>query len=140
MSFVNDAGEPVAMAPGAALLTDKTRDGVSIEDIAHLCHEMSRTWCAIIGEEAMPPWMECDDLAHQGTIEGVEYVINYPASSLAQQHDVWRARRAGEGWHYGEEKNIAKKVSPNMIEFDKLPWAQQVKDRLFRHIVHAIIG
>ena len=144
MTFQNDEGKPVAMTPDvpAAPPTsgEVTRATITVEDIAELVYEASRAWCLIIGEKPMPPWWEVDPVTREKTADGVRLMLAHPEASLAAQHDWWCAARAADGWQFGEVKDYEKKTHPNMVPFDKLPWDQQVKDKLARHIVHAIIG
>lgn len=144
MPMTNDKGEPVALTGGEAEQAppagEVTRESITVDEIAELAYEAARAWCIIIGEVPMPPWVEGTPQIREKTADGVRSLLANPAASLSTQHDWWMAARAADGWQYGEVKDPEKKTHPNMVPFDQLPWDQQVKDRLFRHIVHAIIG
>jgi hypothetical protein len=47
--------------------------------------------------------------------------------------------KSAAGWVYGEEKNpnATPPTHPCIVPFDHLPKVQQVKDALFRAVVHA---
>ena len=127
---------------GRRLIEDATdrEDFCQYEAIAELAYEAVRAWCTIIGDEPTPPWRSLSESARNSVIDGARFVIEKPHTSLADQHDNWRAARAGDGWQYGATLDRACKWHPNMVPFDELPWVQQVKDRLFRHVVHAILA
>ena len=61
---------------------------------------------------------------------GVMFILDNPAAPLSAQHDAWRARNAGR----------LPADDPRLVPFDKLPFGLQLKARLWRHIVHAIVG
>lgn len=61
---------------------------------------------------------------------GVRYILEHPATPLSAQHDAWRARNA----------HRLKPDDPRLKPFDELPFGMQLKARLWRHIVHAVVG
>lgn len=44
-------------------------------------------------------------------------------------HEVWAQNRMAEGWHYGPERNDAKKEHPCLVPYDKLPDSEKAYDR-----------
>ncbi|MCC8046357.1 MAG: Ryanodine receptor Ryr [Clostridiales bacterium] len=44
-------------------------------------------------------------------------------------HDVWAVGRIKEGWTYGEEKDVEKKTTPQLVPYDKLPESEKDFDR-----------
>lgn len=44
-------------------------------------------------------------------------------------HNVWGARRYGEGWRYGEERNDTLKTTPCMVPYSDLPDSEKQMDR-----------
>ena len=44
-------------------------------------------------------------------------------------HDVWAAGRIRDGWTYGEVRNDAKKQTPCLVPYSKLPETEKEYDR-----------
>ena len=44
-------------------------------------------------------------------------------------HDVWAEGRIKEGWSYGEVRDDAKKETPCLVAYDKLPESEKEYDR-----------
>ena len=44
-------------------------------------------------------------------------------------HDVWAAGRISEGWVYGPVKDPAKKTTPLLVPYSKLPDSEKAYDR-----------
>src|SRR5712691_3830218 len=144
MPFVNNRGEQVDLVPDAPVPIDENNlardDLVTVENIARLAWESHITWEGIIGECPKPPYRTLTDDRQEEVCDSVRYILEHPTAPVAAQHDHWRARMAMDGWTYGETKSGAAMTHPNLVEFDALPFAQQMKARLFRHIVHAVVG
>ena len=43
-------------------------------------------------------------------------------------HDVWAAKRMGEGWRFGPHRDDAKKKNPCLMPYDQLPTSEQEFD------------
>lgn len=100
---------------------------VNLESIAAVGWEALRAWGAVIGEAPWLTWERLTDDAKRECIDNVSYILDHPHSSISMQHDNWRARQAALG-------------RPDVGPFDSLPFSQQVKAKIWRHIVHAIVG
>lgn len=61
---------------------------------------------------------------------GVRFILDNPSATLAAQHEAWKERNRAR----------LKPDDHRLVPFDQLPFGQQLKARLWRHIVHAIIG
>lgn len=84
----------------------------------------------VLGEQPAIPYLEAPK-DRQAEIEaGVQFILDRPSSSLADQHDAWRARNV----------HRLDKDDPRLVKFYYLPFGQQLKARIWRHIVHAIVG
>lgn len=71
------------------------------------------------------------DAERQAELEaGVRFILDHPAVPLSAQHDAWIARN----------RSRLKLDDPRLVPFGRLPFGMQLKARLWRHIVHAIIG
>jgi len=44
-------------------------------------------------------------------------------------HDVWAAQRIAEGWHFGAERNDAKREHPDLVPYSDLSESEKVYDR-----------
>ena len=104
----------------------------SIEVIAELGWQTHIAWEKIIGETEYPPWDLLPPALKAKTVESVKWLIEHPTSSIAAQHDAWRARMYADG--------TRSEPHPNMVPFDELPFSQQMKARLWRHVIFAVLG
>jgi hypothetical protein len=109
-----------------------------IENIAKIAHELNRTYCAAIGDTSQPCWDVAPDWQKQSAIAGVLFHLGNPNASASDSHDSWLAVKEADGWIYGPVKDADKKEHPCIVPYNKLPLEQQVKDHLFKFIVHAI--
>jgi|SRR5580704_16471371 hypothetical protein len=104
----------------------------SLDVIAELGWQAHIAWERIIGEQPKPDWSALSPGQKVAIVESVRWLIEHPTSSVAAQHDAWRARKTGaiplDDFH------------PNMVTFDELPFSQQMKARLWRHIIFAVLG
>lgn len=110
---------------------------LTVEDIAKLCHETNRAYCFLLGDSSQASWEECPDWQRQSAIKGVQFHIANPEASDAASHESWLEDKRASGWTYGPIKDADKKEHPCFVPFTALPTSQQVKDTLFRSIVHA---
>ena len=142
--LINNDGMPVTFLPRPAKRDDVPEipgaELRTLENLAELAYETCASWSLIAGDNPGPHWEQLDETQKQGIIDGVRFVVEKPFTSIADQHDNWRAWMAGRGWTHGDTKTEPAKTHPNMVPFDELPWAQQRKANLFRHVIHAIIG
>lgn len=103
-------------------------------DIARICHEANRAYCLTIGE-TYQHWEDASEWMREYWIHSVNYRLDNPSASIAQQHEEWKNKRIARGWKYGEVKDDVKKTHPNLVEYNALPEAQRLKDALFMRIV-----
>lgn len=108
-------------------------------NIAQVCHEVNRTWCAINGDFSQPAWPDAPHWQKNSAINGVMFHVENPDAEASSSHENWMAEKLADGWTYGETKDPEAKTHPCLVPFDDLPHVQQVKDRLFRAVVHAMI-
>lgn len=106
--------------------------------IAQICHEANRLYCAAIGDMSQPLWSEAPDWQRASALKGVALHLGNPNLGDSNSHEAWMAEKLADGWKYGPEKDPAKKEHPCMVSFDELPAEQRAKDTLFRSIVHAL--
>lgn len=107
------------------------------EQIARVCHEANSAYCVAVGDPLLPHWDDLDAATQQSNIRGVQFTLAN-AATPAIQHEMWRTTRLEQGWVYGPVLDRAAKIHPNLVDYDQLPHAQRVKDRLFMAIVHVL--
>jgi len=111
---------------------------LSIETIAAVCHAANREFCAGMGDYSQPTWAEAPEWQRKSAIAGVEFHLAHPEATAAASHESWLEEKRRDGWAYGPLKDPAKKQHPCFVPFEALPPQQQLKDFLFRSIVHAM--
>lgn len=113
--------------------------GLSEEQyIAKVCHEVNLAYCVAIGDESQQPWDHAPDWQRESAVFGVRFHIENPNASPAASHESWLRTKREDGWAYGPTKNETEKLHPCMVDFYQLPKEQQIKDHLFRAVVHAM--
>ena len=110
-----------------------------VEMIARVTHEANRAWCAANGDMSQPSWDDAPDWQKDSAISGVWFHVDNPFADDSASHDAWLAEKDADGWVYGDVKDPEKKTHPCMVPFEDLPKVQQLKDALFRGIVHALV-
>lgn len=107
-----------------------------IERAARTAHEVNRAYCAALGDHSQPNWEDAPDWQKDSAIEGVVFHLNGDHPPEAS-HNKWLEFKKQDGWKYGPVKDAEKKEHPCFVPYDQLPKEQQVKDYLFRAVVHA---
>jgi hypothetical protein len=124
----NDKEEEVTFAPGYIMEPDNDRDlYATVDTVAELGWECHRAWEKIIGEAPRPAWDDLSEFAKDRLRASVKWLAQHPTSSVSAQHDAWRADNFDTG-------------NPNLVPFDELPYPQQMKARLWRYIIFALMG
>ncbi len=106
--------------------------------IARICHEANRAYCRSIGDDSQPTFAEAPDWQIDSAVKGVAFHKDNPDAGASASHESWFCEKVADGWKYGEVKDAEAKTHPCMVPFVKLPQEQQVKDHIFRSIVHAM--
>jgi hypothetical protein len=110
-----------------------------IEDIAHVCHEANRAFCAALGDFSQASWVLAPNWQKLSAITGVEFCRDNPNAPASANHENWLAQKVAEGWVYGPEKDAVSKTHPCCVPYEELPAEQQAKDVLFKHICAALL-
>jgi hypothetical protein len=105
------------------------------EQIAKVCHEANRAYCAGLGDDSQLPWEEAPQWQKDSALSGVELHIKNPNLGPELSHETWAMVKRKAGWEYGPVKDADKKEHPCLVPFKKLPMEQQKKDELFAAIV-----
>lgn len=107
-----------------------------IVQIAMVCHEANRAYCRSIQDNSQVPWADAPDWQRASAIKGVKLHLSGDHGPEAS-HESWMKEKQETGWVFGEVKDPEAKTHPCMVPFAELPKEQQMKDILFRAIVHA---
>lgn len=109
-----------------------------VYDVAWVCHEANRAWCAANGDRSQVAWEEAEPWQRDSAVQGVYFAIANPDAPASAQHEAWWASKIADGWVYGPVKDAALKTHPCCAPWEGLDPIQQAKDRLFRAIVQAL--
>lgn len=109
-----------------------------ITDIARVCHEANRAWCASQGDSSQLPWEEAPEWQKESCIDGVMFHLEHPDAGPSGSHENWSQLKIKDGWVYGPVKNPDAKTHPCLVPYGDLPADQRVKDHIFTAIVRTI--
>ena len=104
---------------------------------AKVCHEANRAWCEVNGDYSQKKWEDAPEWQKNSAVKGVEFRIANPDAKPSSQHEEWKKEKVNNGWVYGATKDEEKKTHPCIVDWNKLPEFQRVKDILFASIVNA---
>jgi len=107
------------------------------KDIARICHEVNRAYCAAIGDSTQVPWDVLPQELVNSSLLGVDFAIKHPEATPEQQHESWMASKFADGWIHGAVKDAEAKTHPCLVPYDQLPIEQRLKDALFQAVVRA---
>jgi len=111
-----------------------------VDRIAEAAHEVNRAYCLYVTEDySQAPWEALPDDLKNSTRNGVRAVADDPRLSLVQCHNLWMKQKVKEGWIYDPHKNYLERKHPNIVEYERLPLEQRVKDALFGTIVRTML-
>lgn len=111
---------------------------MTIEDIAKVCHETNRAYCAGIGDNSQLLWEQSPDWQRQSAINGVRFHLDNPNAGPSGSHENWMREKIAAGWKYGPKKDPAYMEHPCIVPYEQLPKEQRIKDALFVGIVHVL--
>lgn len=118
--------------------TTPHRNSEMVTEIARVCHEVNRAYCASQGDASQPAWEAAPDWQKDSAINGVLFHLANPDSKPSHSHDEWLREKAEAGWKFGPVKDAEKKEHPCCVPYDELPREQQAKDYLFLAVVRAL--
>jgi len=114
---------------------------MNIDQVAKICHEANRAYCATIGDNSQVSWDEAPDWQKISAKRGVEFhlaTLNQGSEpTVAASHESWLREKTADGWKYGPVKDAEKKEHPCFVPYNELPAEQRMKDYLFVAIVAA---
>ncbi|GAB5434784.1 MAG: hypothetical protein EpisKO_41540 [Epibacterium sp.] len=110
----------------------------AVNTVAVMCHEANRIWCQMNGDFSQPAWADAPGWQRASARDGVHFHLGNPEAGPEASHENWMRQKEADGWTFGDEKDPDKKTHPCMVPFDELPAHQQIKDRIFQALVHAV--
>ena len=108
-------------------------------EIAELCHEANRVYCASLGDRSQPMWQDASGWQQDSALHGVEFHRDNPGADASASHENWLKEKEVDGWVYGAVKDPAAKEHPCMVPYDELPAEQRFKDTLFLSLVRVLL-
>lgn len=109
------------------------------EQIAIVCHEANRAYCATIGDNSQPAWADAPEWQKKSALSGVEFHLEALNSGVepspSASHESWLEEKRADGWKFGPVKDSEKKEHPCFVPYGELPVAQRLKDYIFASIV-----
>ncbi len=108
---------------------------MTVEDIAHVAHEINREYCAALGDHSQPSWEDAPDWQKDSARNGVKFHLANHDASPEQSHEKWLEQKEAEGWKWGPIKNPEAKEHPCFLPYGALPPEHRAKDYLFRAVV-----
>lgn len=108
--------------------------------IAIVCHEQNRAYCAALGDYSQPIWAYTPMWQKSSAINGVAAIARGDVKKPEDSHANWMKLKLEEGWHYGQTKDPEAKTHPCLVPFDELPEDQRVKDILFFNTAKALLS
>lgn len=113
----------------------------SIDQVARVCHEANRAYCATLGDNSQDAWDEAPEWQKASARNGVLFHFAKlkagETPSPSASHESWLAEKEADGWKYGPTKNAATKEHPCCVPYDQLPLEQRRKDYIFAAICEA---
>lgn len=110
---------------------------MNVDQIACICHEVNRAYCAGLGDHSQPRWTDAPRWQRDSAIAGVQAILDNPGTTPEQSHEGWLEHKRADGWTYGPVKDAALKQHPCFVPYANLPPEQQMKDALFGAVVRA---
>jgi acyl dehydratase len=111
---------------------------MEITEVAQICHEANRIVQALNGDPVDVSWIHVDPERQERAVNGVAHKLTHPAATSRDMHANWMRDMIADGYALGPELSHADKTHPNLVDYDDLPLAQQLKDSLFSGIVESL--
>lgn len=103
---------------------------LEIELCARAAHEVNRSYCHSMNDHSHVAWSATPTHLQAVAKQAVIGIVTNDHNAK-QSHDAWVAAKLADGWRVGDTKNDEKKEHPCLVEWDNLPFEQQVKDELW---------
>lgn len=107
-----------------------------VHKIAMIAHEANKAYCLTLGDDSQLPWDMTPEWQRKSAINGVIFHMRNPNADAGAIHENWFKEKQADGWSYGPVKDPVNKRHPCFVPFAELPVEQQIKDHIFRSVVH----
>ncbi len=111
----------------------------SVAEIAKVAYETNRTYCESLGDFSQELWEDCPQWRRDSVMNGVLAIEKGTVTEPERSHWNWLKEKDKDGWMYGPERDVDRKLHPCMVPFNELPAEQQMKDHLFFAIVTVLL-
>lgn len=95
-----------------------------IARIRHIC------WVGYQIAAEQPYTAEPTEEQIKSLLDGVDFALENPNRTPAENHDNWMKHKLEQGWKYGEVKDVRKKTHPDLVPFEELPDIEKRKDTM----------
>lgn len=109
-------------------------------EIARMCHEVNRAYCAALGDTSQAPWDASPPWQKESAVNGVRFLMENSTATPEQSHQSWLVEKARDGWSYGLVKDAEKKTHPCFVPYHDLPVEQRAKDYIFGAVVRTALA
>lgn len=117
---------------------------LSHEQVAMICHEAHRAFCAAMGDTTIDPWDKALDYQRQSAIAGIKAIAESDdirrAIDPERLHESWLENALRTGWRYGEVKDREKKTHPALLPWKALSDNEKAKSALFGQTAACMLG
>ncbi len=113
----------------------------SLEDIARVCHEANRGYCAALGDHSQLSWETAPQWQRDSAIKGVLFIHENPKAPPSSSHESWLEEKRATGWVYGAVKDpeAVPPTHPCFVPYEELPVEQKAKDYIFGAVARAML-
>ena len=91
-----------------------------------LCYQMG----ADLPLHDVPEDYKISDERLKSLITGTKYVLENPATTAEENHNIWMEAKRNQGYTYGDVLDVEKKTHPSMIPFEDLSDVDKRKDEM----------
>lgn len=102
-----------------------------------VCHEVNKAICEAYGDMSQPSWENAPEWQKKSAMNGVKFHLS-GNRGVEDSHVNWMEQKIADGWICGPVKDEVAKTHPCLVPFNMLPKDQQLKDYVFRAIVHSL--
>ena len=105
---------------------DRVEFIAKVRYLGWLCYQMG----ADLPLHDVPEDYEISDERLKSLMTGTKYVLENPATTAEENHNIWMEAKKNQGYTYGEVIDIEKKTHPSMIPFENLSDVEKRKDEM----------
>jgi len=111
-----------------------------IDEIAPIAYGIQRQYARALGDKTFVSWHDLSAGMRDSVRIGVRHVLNNNHATPRDLHALWRRTREDEGWTLDPVKDLDKRTSPFLVEYDELPQLIMLKNVIFHATVCLLAG